>query len=163
VPTLLLGFRQMAPAMLPDPVHLDWQLRVAESLLSLPLDLICQPHPEGLFAARPHPLERIAPTRRGNYLAQLGEADVVVFDYPSTTALWEAACTEKRIVYLDLRMGRLSPPLDAPFRARCRVLPVAYDDRGRPILDGKALADAVLSEGTAPDPGFFRSLLAGRP
>ena len=34
-----------------DIVYLDWQLRVAEALNDLPIELVCQPHPEGLLRA----------------------------------------------------------------------------------------------------------------
>lgn len=161
-PTLLTGFRQLAPPMLPDPIYLDWQLRVAESLAALPIDLVCQPHPEGLYAAFPHPLERVADTRRGDFAAQLGAADVFVFDYPSTTALWEAICAEARVVYLDLGMGGcVTSAIKDAFEARCIVLPVSFDHANRPVLDGEVLAEAVMDRFDQADPSYFRRILAG--
>ncbi|MEJ2374211.1 MAG: hypothetical protein P8Y71_01975, partial [Pseudolabrys sp.] len=104
-PTQLLGFRQLLPVQQPDVIYLDWQLRVAEVLRSLPVELVCQVHPEGYFRSRPHPMESVAPTLRGNFRAQLETADVFVFDYPSTTAMWQAVCTGARVVYLDMGSG----------------------------------------------------------
>jgi len=160
-PTQLLGFRQLLPAQPPDAIHLDWQIRVTEALRELPLELVCQPHPEGLLQHQRHPLEALATTVRGNFAAQLEEADVFVFDYPSTTALWEAACTDARIVFLDIGSGRMTPTIAELFAKRARVIDVAYDEANRPVLDVAVLRDAVLADGPAPDPMPLRRLLAG--
>jgi len=160
-PTQLLGFRQLVPALPPDPVHLDWQMRVAEFLNALPADFVCQAHPEGLFRGRPHPLEAVAPTRRGNFSAQLAQADVFVFDTPTTTALWEACCTDARIVYLDMGAGRLSPAIARLLAQRATIVPVSHGDDHRMTFDQAALRDAVLADAGPGDPLAFRRLLAG--
>jgi hypothetical protein len=160
-PTQLLGFRELLPVQQPDVVHLSWQIGVAEVLQEMEVELTCQPHPEGLFKGRPHPLEARATTIRGNFASQLREADVFVFDYPSTTALWEVACTDARIVFLDIGAGTMTKAVANLFRERARVLGVAHDEANRPILDMAALRDAVLDEGRPVDPTPFRRLLAG--
>ena len=160
-PTQLLGFRQLVPALPPDPVHLDWQMRVGEFLNGLPVEFICQAHPEGLFGGKPHPLEAVVPTRRGNFHAQLAEADVFVFDYPTTTALWEACCTDARIVYLDMGAGRMTPEIARLFFERAAIVPVTHDEDHRMTFDQAALRDAVLANTGPADPSAFRRLLAG--
>ncbi len=160
-PTQLLGFRQLLPVQPPDVVYLDWQLRVAEALRDLPIDFICQPHPEGLLRDVQHPLEQVATTIRGHFSAQLDSADVFVFDFPATTALWEAACTDARIVFLDIGAGTMTKAVAKLFHERARVLGIAHDEANRPILDIAALRDAVLDAGRPVDPMPFRRLLAG--
>jgi hypothetical protein len=160
-PTQLLGFRQLVPALPPDPVHLDWQMRVAECLNTMPVDFICQAHPEGLFGGKPHPLEAVVPTRRGNFHAQLQEADVFVFDYPTTTALWEACCTDARIVYLDMGAGRMTGEIARLFAQRATVLPVTHGEHHCMSFDDAALRDAVFDKVGPVDPMPFRRLLAG--
>lgn len=160
-PTLLLGFRQLVPALPPDAVHLDWQMRVAEFLHALPVEFVCQAHPEGLFLNRPHPLETVAPTLRGNFGAQLEKADVFVFDYPTTTALWEATCTDARIVYLDMGVGRMPPDVARAFAKRATIVPVMHGEDHRMTFDAKSLRDAVLTRHAPADPADFRRLLAG--
>ena len=160
-PTQLLGFRQLVPALPRDPVHLDWQMRVAQFLNSLPVDFVCQAHPEGLFDGRPHPLETVVPTRRGNFHAQLSQADVFVFDIPTTTALWEACCSNARIVYLDMGAGHFTAEVARLLAQRATILPVLHDDNHRMTFDEAALRDAVLSGTGAADPAAFRQLLAG--
>jgi hypothetical protein len=160
-PTQLLGFRQLLPVQQPDVVYLDWQFKVAEALSEMPIHLICQPHPEGYFGGRPHPLEKIAKTRRNDFDDRLGETDIFIFDYPSTTALWEAVCTTARVVYLDLGAGKLTPRVSRLFAKRATLIPVAHDEENRPILDPVALRDAVMAGGEEPDPEPIRQLLAG--
>ena len=160
-PTQLLGFRELVPALPPDVVHLDWQMRVAEALQELPVDFICQAHPEGLFKNRPHPLETVAPTIRGDFDSQLQSADVFIFDCPTTTALWEVACTDARIVYLDMGAGTMTPTVAKLFAERATVIPVVHDENNRPVLDAGALRRAVLDDAAKPDPTAFRRLLAG--
>ena len=160
-PTQLLGFRQLLPALPPDVVHLDWQMRVAEALQELPIDFLCQAHPEGLLKNRPHPLETVAPTIRGDFDRQLQSADVFIFDCPTTTALWEVACTDARIVYLDMGAGSMTPKVARLFAERAIVIPVAHDENNRPVFDAGALRRAVLDNAPKPDPTPFRRLLAG--
>ncbi len=160
-PTQLLGFRQLLPAQPPDTIYLDWQMRVAEALRELDVDLVCQAHPEGLLKDRPHPLADVATTLRGNFDAQLGSADVFVFDTPTTTALWQAACTNARIVYLDIGSGAMTPSISAVFAKRARVINITYDEANRPVLDRARLRDAVLADDGPADPMPLRRLLAG--
>ena len=160
-PTQLLGFRQLLPVQQPDVLYLNWQMEVAEALCELPVELICQPHPEGFFRNHKHPLESIAPTRRSDFTAELARADVLVFDYPSTTALWEAACTDARIVFLDMGAGAMTPEIATLFNARARVLKVEHDEGNRPLLDKRTLRDAVLDTSGPVDPMPLRRLLAG--
>jgi hypothetical protein len=160
-PTQLLGFRQVMPNQPQDTVYLDWQMRVVEAVQALQVELLCQPHPEGFLRDRPHPLEKLATTIRGNFERQIEQADIFIFDSPTTTALWQAACSDARIIFLDIGAGTLTPEVARLFAERAKVIKVDYDDRNRPVLDVAAVRDAVLSEGGEADPTPFRRLLAG--
>jgi hypothetical protein len=160
-PTHMLGFRQLIPVQLPDPLQLDWQMRVAEALGCMPVDLVCQPHPEGVLKGRAHPLETVAKTTRGNFAAQFEWADVFVFDSPSTTTLWQAVCTQARVVFLDIGSGQLTPEIAKAFRQRATVIDVDYDECNRPIVPFENLRDAVLNDASPVDNTMFRELLAG--
>lgn len=121
-PSTLLGFRQLYPPSLPDPVYLDWQCRLAEALRDLPIDFTCKPHPEGIMRGRPHPLEAIAPTTRKRFDKVMGSADVFVFDYPMTTAFYEAMTSDRVVVYIDLGISPMNPGVEKDIRSRCRVI-----------------------------------------
>jgi hypothetical protein len=160
-PTQLLGFRQLLPVQQHDLVYLQWQMEVVEMLRALPIDLVCQAHPEGLFGGKPHPLEGLVDVRRGGFEEQLGQADVFIFDYPSTTTMWQAACTDAKVIYLDMGSGVMTPEVAELFARRSTILPVAFDDGNRPLLDAAALRDAVLTQDGPADPMPLRRLLAG--
>lgn len=162
-PTILHGARQLSPALLPDAVYLDWQMRVSEALLDAPVDFMAKPHPEGLTKGAPHPLEQVAPCAPEKFEAYLGWADCFLFDWGESTTFWEALCTDRPIVYLDLGLTEFLPEVRAAIEARCTVLPIAYDERGRPILEPDRLRDAAsqaIAAGPA-DSRFFHTRLIG--
>ena len=84
-----------------------------------------------------------------------------VFDYPTTTALWEACCTDARSVYLDMGAGRMTEEVARLFAQRATVLPVEHGEFHHMTFDGDALRDAVLADAGPADPLPFRRLLAG--
>lgn len=161
VSTILLGFRQLYPPLLPDPVYLDWQLRLVEMLLKMPIRLVCKPHPEGLMAGRPHPLEAVAETTTQSFEAVMHEADGFVFDYPQSTTFWESLCTSKRVVFVDLGITGFNPSVAAEIHRRCRVVPVEYGTDHLPYVNVNLLANSVLEDWNEEDPSFFRRMLAG--
>ncbi len=161
VPTALIGFRQLYPPLLPDAVSLDWQLRLAETLAALPVDFSCRPHPEGHHPGDRHPLEDIAPLAGGSFEQVMAKADLFVFDYLMTTTFWQCLCTDVPVVFLDMEVEELTPTARALIERRCRVIPVAYDERNLPQIDSEALAEAVVGESGTADPSEFRRLLAG--
>ena len=161
VPTALIGFRQLYPPLLPDAVSLDWQLRLAKALAALPVDLVCRPHPEGHYPGDHHPLSRIAPLAGGSFEEVMAGADLFVFDYPLTSSFWECLSVDIPIVFLDMGVEKLTSTAQTLIERRCRVVPVAYDERNLPQTDPEALADAVVGGGETADPSEFRRLLAG--
>ena len=106
-PSILRGDRQLVPALLPDPVHWDHQLRLVEILKDLPLDLILRPHPEGLFRGQRHPLSQVHPTEDRSYETLIDHADVLLFDYGQSTTMFEALITDRPIVFLNFWQSTL--------------------------------------------------------
>ncbi len=161
VPTTLIGFRQLYPPLLPDIILLDWQLRLASIIASLPVELICRPHPEGLHPGDHHPLEEVAPLGGGPFEQVMARADLFIFDYPLSSTFWQCLCTDVPVVLLDMGMDEFTPTARPFIERRCRVVPVTYDEHNLPQVDSEALADAVVGGGKTADPSEFRRLLAG--
>jgi hypothetical protein len=159
-PSILFGFRFVFPPALPDLIYLDWQFRLVEALKRLPVDLICRPHPEGIFSGRLHPLQALTGTEPRRFEQLMEEADVIVLDYPLSTTFGYSLCTEKPVVYLDVGIGRIEPAMKSNLDKRARVVACASDSRNRPVLDEKALADAIFSQDPV-DPAPFRLLFLG--
>jgi hypothetical protein len=160
-PLPLLGFRQVVPAYLPDPVNLDWQMRVAAALKALPVDFVCRPHPEGLLRGKRHAIAAIVEPSPVPFEKQVPETDVFVFDYVQSTTFYEALCTDRAIVLLDMGLPIFGPELRAAIERRCRVVPVRFDDRNLPQVDDEALREAVCGGAVQDDPSEFRQYLLG--
>ncbi len=161
VTAALIGFRQIYPPMLPDPVHLDWQLRLAADLSALPVDFVCRPHPESLHPGNRHPLADVAPVCGKPFPSMMREIDVFVFDFLSTTAFFEAMCTDRPVVFLDLGFVTLTKTAKKLIEQRCRIVPVTYDDKNLPQVDPEVLAAAVTGGPEKAGPAPMRRVLAG--
>lgn len=156
-----LGPRQRMRPALNDVVKLDWQLRLAGHLNAMPIELLCQPHPEGALAGQTHPLSEVAPVSGKVFEEVFSWADVIVTDLILSTTLWKAACSNKPIVLVDLDMCNLNPRLSRLLTDRFCIVRAYYDERNRPQIDGGELKDAILGAPAAADPQAFRALMAG--
>lgn len=161
VSTLFYGLHQVSPPVLPAPLYADWQTRLVALLRSLPVELVCKPHPGGL---RPPP--EFEPTRdiavaSARFEQAVADADVLVYDFPATTTLAVGLCTDRPVVLIDHGTMRFSETHKAAIAARCRVVRAAYDDRNRPVVARETLEEAVCSGPDAVDPGYFRRLFLG--
>lgn len=158
----LYGFRQLIPPVLRDPVYLDWQLRLAEALAALPIDMLLKPHPEGIFRGQPHPLAEAGPATSARFEAVMANADVFVFDFALSTAFWTALCSDRPVVFIDLGLAPFDPAIRTALQERCRVVTAQWGPDNIPRLThdelGDAIAEAVRSR---PDPTRFRQLIAG--
>ncbi len=161
VSTALVGFRQLYPPLLPDVVYLDWQLRLVEFLKTLPVDLVCRPHPESIVPGIRHPLEDVATVAKGPFHKLREAGDIFIFDYPRTTSFWECLCTDKPVVFLNLNCEPFAPEILTLMENRCRFVAVNYDERNLPQFDDKILAQAIGDVHESADPSPIRRLLAG--
>lgn len=162
-PHILRGQRQIVPASLPDAVYLDWQMALVAALVAADIPLMLRPHPQGIFAGRPHPLADIHPTRPESFEALSAGADVFLFDSPYSRVFCKALVTDRPIVYLDFGTPYFAADIDALLRRRCATVRVVMDGRNRPVLARGEVIDAVRAA-RAPDPdavGKLRLLLVG--
>ena len=161
VSTALLGFRQLYPPLLPDAIYLDWQLRLVEFLKTLPVDLLCRPHPESNVPGARHPLEDVTAVAGGPFSQVCEAADIFIFDYPRTTSFWECLCTDKPVVFMNLNHESFNPELRPTIERRCRLVPVTHDERHLPQFDREALSQAIMTVTDSADSGEIRELLSG--
>lgn len=161
LPTPMLGFRELMVPLLPDPVALDWQLRVGKLLKSMPIQVWARPHPEGAMPGAQHPISRILPLAEGPYGQVIAGTDRFVFEYPHSTAFWEALCTDRPVILIDLGLSDLSETVRGIISRRCRLVTVRYDDRNLPLVDFDFLSEAVCGGADKADPSEIRTLLIG--
>jgi hypothetical protein len=156
----IYGFRQIFPPVPRDTIYLDWQMRVAKTLLSLPANVLLKPHPEGIFRGIPHPLAAVGPVAKEPFESLMASADVFVFDFALSTTFWTALCSERPIVFVDLGLVEFNPEVRRMIEERCLVVPAFWNEDNIPQVDSAALEAAVFARGN-PDPVPFRHLLAG--
>ncbi len=154
------GLRQFPLAGLPDVVYWDFQMHLVEQLQKLDIDLLCKPHPEGHFVGKLNPIEALASTSYRRFEEHLDDADVFLFDAPTSTTFVEALCTRRPVVLID-RFYAINPAVRPAIEARCRIVPVRADAQNRLRVDAGALAAAINEAPREADPGYFRRLTAG--
>ena len=154
-------FLQGAPPQLPDVVYVDWQIRFAEMLKLLPIDLLCKPHPHGLFHGIRHPVEDVATVSYRRFEEVMEDGDVFVFDAIQSTAFWEAICTDKPVVALGFGQSGFAPIVSDMMSERCRILSVKYDEWNRPQVDKDELREVILSKPYTYDSSQIVNLMTG--
>ena len=132
------------PPLLPDVIALDWHIRLAQMLARLPIELAVRPHPESLLPGLHHPsAQAFTPLVDEPFQRVVEMVDGFVFEHPNSTAFWEALCTDRPVVWIDLGTGNLSEETRNVVARRCRIVEAHFDDRNRPQIDDAILADAV--------------------
>ena len=160
-PTIFVGSACHFPPMLPDPIYLDWQLRLVETLAKLPITLKGRPHPENLVILGRQPLDPHLETVGGDFANALEQADTLVFDWPLSTSFWEALCSDCHVVLLNICNASFNRDNEDLICERCIIVDTSFDDRNRPVVDVDAIAAALQFDGPAPDPSPIRALLWG--
>lgn len=147
--------------LMPDPVYADWQVRLIDGLAGEGFEMLVKPHPGGITKGKPP-----VASGRGTYLSgpfeqAMARADAFVFDYPATTTLWEAMCTGKPVLFVDLGLADWPPEVRALFDRRCAVVRGQFDENNRPVADFAAMRAALAD---APhDDAFAATYLTGTP
>ena len=152
-----------------DMVYLKWQLNLTDILDKMNIDLICQPHPEGVFKDKTliHPLLRKYNLPNCSFETIMQKADVFLIDYIHSTTVGEMLVTEKPIVRIgwgdnSVSYGvseRLKPLLNN----RCRNIQAKFDESGLPVIDEKKLENALTHNWKEKvNSTEFKELLIGR-
>jgi hypothetical protein len=155
------------PILASNMVYLDWQLRLVKLLQEMDIDLICQPHPEGVFRDRRliHPLREAFNIPLRKFEEIIDRADVFLVDYIHSTIFGEMLASDIPIVRLALNDNSvngihadLKPLLDK----RCRTVPVTFDENNLPRIDKDQLEYALLHNWREKvDSRVFKELLLG--
>jgi hypothetical protein len=160
--TLFIG-----PIYSANMVYLDWQLRLVKMLQEMDIDLICQPHPQGVFRDRNlmHPLRKAfnIPYRRFEDI--IDQADVFLVDFIHSTIFGEMLASTQPIVRIALNddgrngvSAEVKPLLDE----RCKTVPVFFGEDNLPYVDKQLLEHAIVNNWREKvDPVVFKQLLLG--
>ena len=140
---------------------MDWQLRLIQMLMKLPIHLVCKLHPKYIRENTIHPLRKYIDLFVEPFENLLDEIDVIVIDYFKSTTIATAMCTDKTVVMIDIDGLELKPKAREMLQQRCRWLTAQFDSSNRPIVEEAALKDAICGSLEPADPTLFRQLYAG--
>ncbi len=129
--------------LLPDVIYADWQGRLADSLVEQGFEVLIKQHPQGVRRGEPFVTSGKAQYIGGRFEDAIKLADAFVFDYPATTSLWEAICTRKPVLFVDIGLANWNEKVRAHFERRCAILTATFDEWNRPQADFSAIRCAL--------------------
>lgn len=143
-----------------DLVIADWQARLFAHLEEWGHEVVFKPHPEG---------EQRPPTSfaegmgirfiNGRFESVWEQADVLLFDWKSTSAFSSAINTDRRIILFDFNFERFVPEAQKLVEMRCSVIPGWPDADNRLQIDWEQLRSALESSSKEIDDRFLETAL----
>ncbi len=159
------GWRQNLPAVTPDTVQLDWELRLIEILKRMPIELRCRPHPEGICQGKTHPLAQVMALESRPFEDLIPTTDVFLMDYFRSSTFWIALCTNRPIVLVELGYSYLDTFFTEEIRPaierRVRFVRAHNDDRNRFVVDEQELEHSILTGPETVTSAELQTLLIG--
>jgi hypothetical protein len=146
---------------LPQIIYQDWSFRLAKMLSTLPIDLICKPHPDFRYPGTRHPLSAFSEVNYQPFEDVIGEADVFIFDCLNSTTFWEAVCTDKRVVCIDIGLPGPTNGSRPLFERRCKNIQTRSDEDNRLWIEKQALEEAIFASDLNNSPDEFCDILIG--
>ena len=148
-----------------DPVYLDWQARLVETLSRAGFEVVCKPHPwipaKGCFNGRPVEFSKACEFRYGWMEELWDDIDAFVFDYVATKAFWHALCTNKPVVWIDHGLHPWHEEPYAMLQRRCEVVPAWFDEDNRLQTDTARLVKALRTPLPEPEFSFVDRYMLG--
>ena len=144
VPTHYTQEQFYVPPVPPDVVELDFQVRLLCDLADLGHEVVVKPHP-GCKVGLPPGLIDCCGARidKRPFEEIVAEPDVVVFDYPQSTALRSAVIAGIPMVVLDPGRTPFLPDAMSLLQRRAAVVPIERDAENRRHVAKAALSAAV--------------------
>ena len=142
-------------------IYQDWSIRLARALSALPINLVCKPHPDFKYPGPSHPLAQFATVINLPFEDVINDADVFIYDCFNSTTFWEAVCTDKKIICIDIGLPRPTDAARPILERRCTFIQASFDDSNRLRIDEDALEDAILGPAQRPLPDELRAILIG--
>lgn len=165
ISTLYPGEKGEIVPLPPDLVQADWQDRLFGQLRQRGMDILFRPHPE----SRTPPPETLL-RRHGVRVAErvveqsLADADLLLFDWPQSTAFVAAIRSRHPIVFIDLGIIPISEAARPLLEQRVAVVRAGFDDKGRILCDWPALEAAFdLAVARASNGSFAREYYRWEP
>jgi hypothetical protein len=139
------GFRPRLSHHNCDPVMVDWQARLFTKLASWNCDVLIKPHPEG--EQRPPAQFYDFPRVKfieGPFESVWNKADMLIFDWKTTTAFSTAMSTGLPIIMVDFSFENFTPEMQKLVEDHCKIVEGTHDEDNRLHVDWRELKEAIL-------------------
>jgi len=149
--------------------YFNWQLKLTDILDKMNINLICQPHPEGIFAMQDitHPLRKKYHMPKARFDDVKDQADVFLVDFVHSTTFGEILVTDKPIVRInwndDSNYIGVAKHIKVLLDKRCRSISACFQECGSLEVNEEELNNAILTNWQEKvDSTDFRKLLLGK-
>ena len=132
--------------MWPDPVLIDWQMRLFNFLYKQQIELYIKEHPE--FKRRlPDAYEEIAKFNKvqGIFEELSLDYDKILFDYTCTTTFGYSLKKALPVVLIDFGFSRWLPHERKAIEQTCKIIPGYFDDQNRAMTNWDALLRQLVA------------------
>ena len=144
----------------PDIVLIDWQLRLFTFLSDLGYQVITKQHPESPTKMDKFFFDEMGVVDiRGNFEEVISKEDVVLFDFPLSTAFGSALRRGNPITLINFGFQQLMAEEERILKKRIEILPGIFNEDKLPEVDWNQLEKSISSCSHLKDPRYTKEIL----
>lgn len=146
VPSLYENGRTFIPPLISEVAEVDFQFKLLKILRDLGYEVVVKPHPECKIGIPPKLLEATGAKIENRPFEQVcGQADLLLFDYLTTSAIRSAFFTDLPLVLFDHGRTPIQKQAESVLEQRAVIHRVDRDDTNRPIIELEDLRAGIAS------------------
>ena len=147
----------------PDIVLIDWQLRLFTYLSSLGYQVITKQHPESPTKMDKFFFDEMGVIDiKGNFEDVIAEEDVVLFDFPLSTAFGSALRRGNPITLINFGFQQLMAKEERILKKRIEILPGIFNEDKLPDVDWNQLEKSISACCKLKDPRYTKEILGAK-
>ena len=128
----------------PDIVLIDWQLRLFTFLSTLGYQVITKQHPESRTQMDKFFFDEMGVIDiRGNFEDVIAEEDIVLFDFPLSTAFGSALRRGNPITLINFGFQQLMAEEERILKKRIEIIPGIFNEDKLPDVDWNQLEESI--------------------
>lgn len=146
VPSLYENGRTFIPPLISEVAEVDFQFKLLKGLRDLGYDVVIKPHPECKIGIPPRLLEATGAVLENRPFEQVcDQADLLLFDYLTTSAIRSAFFTDLPLVLFDHGRTPIQKQAEGVLEQRAIIHRVDRDETNRPRINSEDLRGCIAS------------------
>ena len=144
----------------PDIVLIDWQLRLFTYLSSLGYQVITKQHPESPTKMDKFFFDEMGVIDiEGNFEDVISEEDVVLFDFPLSTAFGSALRRGNPVTLINFGFQQLMTEEEKILKKRIEIIPGIFNEQNLPDVDWNQLEKSIIACYKLEDTRYTKEIL----